>query len=203
MPTEAASRYPLSWPAGWARTPAHARKNSPFLNNGYAIGVGAATDRLQVELERLRARDPILSTNLALRLDGLPRADQGNPADPGVAVYFTLKGQARCLACDRYHTVAGNIAALAAHIESLRRIDRHGVGTIDQAFAGYTALPPARTWRDVLKFEPHVVVTLDDLEARYRRLAKDAHPDAGGTHGDMAALNAARDQARTELLSAR
>jgi hypothetical protein len=33
--------------------------------------------------------------------------------------------------------VADNIAAIAAHIDAIRRQDRYGVGTLDQAFAGY------------------------------------------------------------------
>ena len=62
------------------------------------------------------------------------------PDDPGVAVYFQLHDKERVLACDKWDTVADNIAAIAAHIDGIRRQDRYGVGTIDQAFAGYSAL---------------------------------------------------------------
>jgi hypothetical protein len=57
-------------------------------------------------------------------------------------VYFKLHGKDRVLACDKWDRVADNIAAIAAHIDAIRRQDRYGVGTIDQAFAGYSALPP-------------------------------------------------------------
>ena len=79
------------------------------------------------------------------------------PDDPGVAVYFQLHDKERVLACDKWDTVADNIAAIAAHIDGIRRQDRYGVGTIDQAFAGYSALPPpggtsrpTRPWHEVL-----------------------------------------------------
>jgi hypothetical protein len=142
-------RYPLSWPTGWDRTPRHQRKRSVFRSHGRELTVAEAIGRLSDELDRLRAHNTVLSTNLDTRLDGLPRSGQPEPSDPGAAVYFTLKEQPRCLACDTWLRVAENIAAIAQHIDALRRIDRYGVGTMDQAFAGYAALPPsAEDWTD-------------------------------------------------------
>jgi len=209
------TRYPLSWPTGWKRTPAQLRTNPPWCRretrtrdygNGQTttwttkgeLTVAQAIERLQGELDRLGARDPILSTNLQVRLDGLPRSGQATPTDPGVAIYFTLKGKDRCLACDRWRTVAGNLAALAAHIGALRGIERWGVGTLDQAFTGYTALPPGEDeWWLVLGVSR--AATLDEIEAAYRAKAREAHPDTGGKHNDMTRLNAARDAARKAL----
>jgi len=48
--------------------------------------------------------------------------------------------------------VSDNIAAIAAHIEALRAQERYGVGTIEQAFAGYSALEH-RTWQIVLRLD--------------------------------------------------
>jgi hypothetical protein len=197
----AAQNYPLSWPTGWRRTPRHLRQRAKFSARGQDISVWGAVQRLSAEIERLGGRNALLSTNLTTRLDGLPYSNQKDPDDPGAAVYFTLKGQPRCLACDTWTTVAGNIAALAAHIDALRRIDRYGVGTLEQAFAGYAALPaPAADWRST--FYPDGTpagVTLDAVERRYRELALTAHPDKGGTDEAMARLNVAIDSARAEL----
>lgn len=209
------TRYPLSWPSGWKRTLAAGRKRATF---GHApqrpstttpghfwrakteLSVALATDRLLGELHRLGAADVILSTNLVVRLDGFPRSGQAEPADPGVAVYFTLKRADRCLACDRWTRVADNIAALAAHVSALRGIDRWGVGTVDQAFTGYTALPPAAAdWALILGVSS--AATLDDVDAAFRRLARDAHPDHGGSHHDMARLTEAREAARQALVA--
>ncbi|MGH7730015.1 MAG: J domain-containing protein, partial [Candidatus Eiseniibacteriota bacterium] len=175
--TDTAQRYPLAWPAGWRRTPALQRQRAQFgtvqrqrMPDGvsrYAgkrrLSVGDATARLAAELHRLGARDELLSTNLRLRLDGLPRSDTGEPVDPGAAVYFRLKGAPRCLACDRWARVADNVAALAHHIEALRAIERYGVGTTEQAFAGYAALAPSTDeWWLVLGVAR--AATLDDVE---------------------------------------
>jgi hypothetical protein len=209
--TSSAERYPLTWPAGWKRTPARQRGRAQFgriareLREGvsrYAgkrrLSVSDALERLQAELDRLGAANGLVSTNVALRLDGRPRSDRGEPADPGAAVYFQLEGKPRCLACDRWDRVADNIGAIAAHIEALRGIDRYGVGTLDQAFTGYTALAPTEfDWWIVLGVKQDA--TLDQVEEAFRRLAKEHHPDVGGSHAEMSKLTAAREAARAAL----
>jgi hypothetical protein len=178
-------------------------KNPAFTSHGRKITVYDAITRLDAELERLRAEDSILSTNLRTGLRGDPLSSQGEPKDPGVAVYFKLNGHDRVLACDLYTGVAGNIAAIASHIDALRRIERYGVGTIEQAFAGYDALPPPGPenrpiWRAILGFKPDTTVTPDDVKVNHRALAKASI----GNEERLRILNVARDQALVELGSA-
>lgn len=196
-------RFPLEWPVGWKRTAPRQRMAAPFGTKRTSTGrltVMLATERLENEVERLGARNPVLSTNVSLRLDGRPRSDE-NPSDPGAAIYFSFKGKANVLACDRFLTVADNIAAIAGHIEALRRVERYGVGTIEQALAGYKALPAdsAANWRGVFGFGADARPTVDQVDTAYKSLAKAKHPDAGGTEIEMAHLNRARDYALMEL----
>jgi hypothetical protein len=197
---DAITRYPLAWPVGWRRTPAIARVAAPFRRGGVRLAVPDALTRLDVELGRLGARAPTLSTNVNLRLDGRIRGDE-TPADPGVAVYFAFKGKAIALAADRFLRVADNVAAIAGHIEAIRRIERYGIGTIEQAMAGYRALPAdtAADWRAVFGFAPTAALTLADVDAAYRTAARRLHPDAGGSDVGMAHINRAREYARQEL----
>jgi hypothetical protein len=201
--SDAIPRYPLEWPAGWRRTPPDQRIDAPFrtkMTTTRRLSVTLATGRLEVELQRLGADDPVLSTNVSLRMDGRPRSDE-NPRDPGAAVYFRFKGKATVLACDRFISVADNIAAIAGHVESLRRIDRYGVGSLEQALAGYKALPAdtAANWRAVLGFSAEARPTVDDVNDAFRRLAREHHPDVGGDEVRMAHLNRARDFALAEV----
>jgi len=203
-------RYPLAWPPAWRRTSPNQRQRARFESRTRQYGdsgsswtkraelsVAIAVERLMLELGRLDAREIILSTNLLLRLDGLPRSDQREPSDPGVAVYFQLARKPRVLACDRWLRVADNLAAIAAHIFAIRAVDRYGVGTLEQAFAGYAALPAREEWWSILGVAPDA--TLEQAEDAFRKLARLHHPDAGGTHDQMARLTEAREIARQLL----
>lgn len=202
--TESIPRYPLEWPVGWIRTQPHRRQIASFSTkrsvNG-RLSVMQSSERLEREIERLGARHPVLSTNVSLRLDGRPRSDD-EPKDPGVALYFEFKARATVFACDRFTRVADNIAAIAAHIDALRRVERYGVGSLEQALSGYKALPSdtAANWRNVFGFGVDQRVTLDMLDSAYKARAKVDHPDIdGGSHDAMAHVNRARDFALLEV----
>lgn len=187
--TSRAEACPLQWPAGRPRSEEN-------VASRFSTGFGSALKLLLAELRRLGARDSVISTNLPLTRDGMPRANM-TPGDPGVACYFTLNGKPTCFACDRWKTVAENLYAIAKTIEALRGIQRWGSkDAVGAAFIGFAALP-APSWRHTLG-----VINgegLADVEARYRGLARDAHPDRGGSHDRMAALTEAIGAARKEL----
>ena len=196
--------YPLRWPDGWPR--ARYRKDGQFGKTTYRPGdsyrsktdltMDDAMKRVRVELERLGINvrdDSIVSTNLKLNLSGLPRGDQGEPSDPGVAVYFQKQGgPMRVIAIDAYKRVRDNLAAIAATLEAMRAIERHGGAQIlERAFTGFAAIEaPGKSWWDVLEVRPDA--SRDVIEANFRRLAHDRHPDRGGSHDAMSQLNEAR-----------
>ena len=177
------TRYPLSWPDGWPRSKARAR--SQFGKNRQAgpHSMATALDFLQGELSRLGVSKELLSTNVQLKLNGEPYSKPGIVFDPGAACYFELNGKPVSLACDKWDRVEDNVWAIARHIEALRGQDRWGVGSIEQAFRGYAALPAigessASDWWKTLG----VPVNADVHQVRqaYRLLVKKHHPDAGG-----------------------
>lgn len=203
--------FPLVWPATWRRTSASLRKTAKFgragvYGNGQALAargltMAEARARLQGELDLLGAASPILSTNVELRMDGQPRSGMPEPADTGAAVYFSLRNRPIVLACDRWNSVAGNVAAIAAHINALRGMERWGVGSVEQAFSGYASLPApaaAENWRAVLGV-PHSA-SLEVAEAAFRDAARRAHPDMpGGDAEAMGRLNRSIAAARREF----
>lgn len=202
------SAYPLQWPATRQRT--KAPRDGAFnkkINNGRYIetknlSVSDALSRLQHEVDRLGARQYVLSSNLETRLDGLPRSGQAEPKDSGVALYFHIGDKPHCLPCDTYNRVADNIAAIAKHIEATRAIERYGVATISEMFSGFVALPPPGaklSWREVLGFAPQQFPTKSVLETAFRAAARRAHPDAGGTDAQMEEVLSARAEAYKEL----
>jgi hypothetical protein len=196
--------YPLAWPPGWKRTTG-GRKRGQFVNRQGTqqirrITAGDGAMRVLVELERLHVErhEVVISTNLKLRTDGLPREDM-TTNDPGAAVYWRSKaGARRCMAVDAYDRTADNLAAIAATLEALRAIERHGGAAIlDRAFTGFAALPaPAaneKAWHELLDVLP--TATEAEITAAYRRKISEVHSGRpGGDHDKAVALNLARDQ---------
>lgn len=196
--------YPLQWPAGRPRTERWRRERAKF-----DVTFARARDNIVAEIGRLAGRYPdpnvVISTNIALRRDGLPLANQRQPDDPGVSVYFTYKKRQMSFACDRWDKIEHNMQAIAKTIEALRGIARWGTGDmLEAAFTGFSALPPpqqpaaagSRSWRDVFGTG---VANRTQLSEIYRRLASAHHPDRGGDPSKMSELNQARDQALREL----
>lgn len=195
-------RYPLSWPAGRPRTVPHHRKPGSFKVSGARITVTGAYKRIQYELDRVGGSNPLISTNMELRVDGLPRQDRAPPSDPGVCLYFDLGGKPHALACDGYQSVPQNLAAIAAHLEATRAISRHGVATAAEMFTAFVALPQPKRWWETLGLavEPGRIITADEVRAAWRRLAEANHPDKpGGSDAAMARINAARDEGLREI----
>lgn len=197
-------RYPLSWPSTQLRTPSSKRETGRF-----EVSFAVARDHLIEELRRLGAIGVIISTSVPLRRDGLPYANQKEPADPGVAVYFQLKRQPYVLACDRFLTVRDNLRAIGLHLDAMRGMKRWGVGSVEQAFTGYQALPESRKaefrgedsernlapeWWQVLGVTPDA--SMSAIKQAFREKAALYHPDVSGSHEAMLRLNRAWEEAK-------
>lgn len=198
--------YPLAWPAGWKRTSSASRKNAKFRTGKGSFSGGSyqparevtISDGTKRVLQQILAFTPtgkpwvifpdsvVISSDLLLRNDGLPRSGQREPSDPGVAVYWTTReGDTRCMAIDRYDRVADNLAAVAATLEAMRSIERHGGAEIlNRAFTGFTAIEDqSKPWHMVLGVPAHA--STDDVRTAYRRARAAAHPDRDGGDAEL------------------
>ena len=69
-------------------------------------------------------RTIVLSSNLQLRLDGIPYANSASPQDPGVAIYWNdRKLGERVIACDKWLNVY-DIRACGLAVDGLRAMQR-------------------------------------------------------------------------------
>lgn len=217
--------YPLTWPAGWPRTLPSQRREARFSKGERQrpsspggsswmcyrpVSITDGIQRVLAELGRfdIGRDDIVISTSLKLRLDGLPRSDQREPEDPGAAVYWQdAKGRKQVMAIDQYDRVADNLAAIAATLEAMRAIERHGGAQIlERAFTGFAALPAPdhqRPWREVLgipSLPENEAQAREAIEGAYRRLRSQHHPDKGGEAAAFSAVQTAYDQAIAELV---
>ncbi len=213
MTHEEITRWPLTWPHGRPRC--EVRKYGHFTAKAQSAGtayayqrkvtLSEALKRVFKQLEMIGAEDVVVSTNLKVRIDGLPRSDQRKPDDPGVAIYFKVNGDPVCLPCDRYTDLEQNVAAIAAHIEATRAIERHGVASLKEMFTSFTALPApgqivARDWRSVLGVGP-LERSMSVIINAYRVKRSEYHPDKpGGSADAFDQVKRAYMQAEAELI---
>lgn len=201
--------YPLHWPQGRLRTKFRRRANfhrkveeTTRYNDGSSrtysrktsLTIAESRDRVHKELAMLGASGVIISSNLELRQDGMPRSGQREPSDPGVAVYFQMRKLPHSLSCDVWDRAADNLAAIAKHVEAMRGQLRWGVADIATMFAGFKALPgaiitpSAMTVEEATDFiseqtganKEAIRGQPDSFQACYRDAAKKLHPDANG-----------------------
>lgn len=196
--------YPLYWPEGQPRTKRDQREASRFKKSFVIVRAALIVEanRLQGTNPRWQtSRDPIISSNIPLRRDGLPLANQRAPDDPGVAVYFERNNKPLCIACDRFASVDANMSAIAKTIEAFRGIERWGASSmLDRAFRGFEALPsPAgmQPWWEALGLTQNA--TRDQVEHAWRRLRSATHPDHGGSPEAFQRATAAYELALLEV----
>lgn len=198
------SRFPLAWPKHKPRTKPGDRRSGQFstkvTGNHAMIGLPMACDRVEAEVSRLGGTYPLISTNIEPRLDGRPKGGKAGPDDPGVCVYFQMKGKPYAMACDTYQSVEQNLAGIAAHLEAVRAIERYGVATTAETLQVFTALPPpapvevVEDWWEVFGLMRERA-TEENVNIMYRAQAK----SAAGNDRELKRLNLARDRALAEL----
>lgn len=206
------SAYPLQWPVGWTRTEAAERTGARFGRFSHSRGarvvvtISEGTKRVRAELKRMKVSDNdlVISTNLQLRLDGLPRSGQAEPRDPGAAVYWIERAGdvPRCMAIDRYDRVADNLAAIAATLDAMRAIERHGGAEIlSRAFTGFTAIENKSTdaWWVVLGVLPDSAPSV--VRDAYHRLRSKNHPDRGSENEEFVRVSMAWDQYQQQAVT--
>lgn len=184
--------YPLKWPINRERT--IVRKSATFRTT-----IGKARDSLMKELQRLGANDIILSSNIATYERGgkqIMYADQNATVkDPGIACYYTWKGDQYVLTCDKWDKVVDNLQAIMKTIEAIRGIERWGSGEmLKAAFQGFKELQSAngRKWYEVLNCNADASEA--EIKANFKNLAWMSHPDRGGTVEWFQQINTAYEQ---------
>jgi hypothetical protein len=204
MTDSTVEKYPLQWPAGYPRT--QRPKSSRFGNVTFARARDVIFAQLKLLLSYQERATIVLSTNIPLRMDGLPYANLKQPSDKGIAVYFQYKGEAVVLCCDQWNKIEHNLWAVANTINAIRAIERWGVSDfLKRSFTGFQALPPPKPdapkkeWWAVLNYQQapgRAVWDWEGVSAQYKSLAKKYHPDAGGSVHQFQELSQAYDEAK-------
>lgn len=204
-----AEAYPLSWPAGWPRTPPSQLRDGRGTFGKFKARDGQswrskepltfsqARNSLYEALRKIGATNVVLSSNFQLNTLGQPRGDRRRPADEAVAVYFRRNGRDLVMARDAFWRGEENMRSLALAIEALATLERHGGNLMtERAFTGFAALPPPASCWEILGLDAATATSAAVQEA-FRARSKELHPDRPG--GDAAAF-ARLTEARVEAL---
>jgi hypothetical protein len=208
------------WPENWDRSDDY-RTYSPF-NSTYQ----ATLRLLDNELAHLGASNVTLQVDASerdCRMDGQLRAD-AKVKHPGVILTFDSKAHGTLsYSCDEFltrgyygHKTASwqeNLRAIALGLEALRKVERYGIASRGQQYAGYRELgsgipmgavkmtkdEAARLLADAagLVVDPKGIAALLADPAMvtevYRNVVKEHHPDVGGDPAVFRRLTEARD----------
>lgn len=167
-------------------------------------GLAAAAERVSDQVEKFskniwRTTELWIFAAAEVGKQGRFLNNQKVSIDPRVVVEFDLDGQPYSIACDRYSSAAQNLCAIAAVIEGFRTNERHDVLTIHQLMQSVSALPATssakvRGWWEVLALPRNA--PREDIETKYKELARVRHPDAGGSDQEWHELQEAIQTAR-------
>lgn len=211
MTQQEPARCLLRWPESQPRTPWGAQEESKFKVDKF----NGVIDNILRMLKRHGASRIDISSNWAVRSDGLPYAGQREPQDTGIAVWWTRKGVESCIAVDKYRRARDNLHAVELCLGALFGLERWGAKEmVGQALSGFemvrTRPPeperPPRTWREVLEMPaeagalaPAFQLTL--AKAQRARLVLEHHPDRNGGRvtEEYLAIDRALELAEEEL----
>lgn len=169
----------------WDRRGAGHRPHSPFQ-----AAYQSTIDLLEREARQLGAKRVIVELALRetdLRLDGKPYAS-AKTDHPGVTVALDSRHGPLKYTADKFATWQENLRAIALGLEALRKVDRYGMTSRGEQYAGWKALPSGSGDGSADR-GLHLIREAGSL----RNALKAAHPDHGGSVVDFRDIQAARE----------
>lgn len=180
--------YPLHIPTGYART---TNPKTAFFANSIA----RARDGFMQQMMFLGASEIIISCNIQ---EELLFANQPQPEDAGVAVYFTFRKKRLTFFCDHWDRVEDNLLTIKKLIEALKDLQHWAVwGAMERALLAFESpkedesdaghgnagtAPGKLHWWKILGVKHNATET--KVKLAYRRLAKVHHPDKEGGNAE-------------------
>jgi hypothetical protein len=182
--------FPLHWPSGYTRT------DKP-KSSAFKVTFAKARDEAIKQIRILGGNAVIISSNIPVRLNGLPYANFSKVDDPGIAIYFTYNNEQVVFCCDKWDKPEANMKAIANTIDAIRGMNRWGVSEMMQRmFTGFKQLPEHTSslkWWEVFDIDKNS--TEQEIKSQYRCLIQIHHPDKGGKREDFDAIQEAYKQA--------
>ena len=179
--------------ATWRPLPAWPYPPRPKAVAPFRMGWEASLDSLEDEIVRLEGDDLVIGVVCdpsQISISGALKAG-GRTAvrHAGAEVSFEVPGGRRLtFHTDAYGTLTQNVRAIAAGLEALRAVDRYGITSSAEQYAGFAALAPGGP-------DPERGRVLVERAGGVAQALKRHHPDHGGEAANFADVQAFRKTA--------
>lgn len=144
---------------------------------------------LEREIEALGGTDPdvgIVCDPSQISMSGALKAGQRvSVRHAGAEVSFDAGGRRMVFHTDAFPWLAWNLRAIALGLEALRKVDRYGITSGGEQYAGFAALGPGGP-------DPARGARIVELHGSVAKALKVTHPDHGGDAGEFADVQAYR-----------
>ncbi len=174
--------------ADWRPLPAWPYEPRPKARAGFRVNWDRTVRDLGEEIEQIKGHDVligIVADDSQFTLDGRPRSGF-NVRHPGAEVSFEVPGGRRLVFhTDAYGTLQENLRAIGLGLEALRAVDRYGITSTAEQYAGFAALTAGGP-------DPARGAILVERAGGITEALKRHHPDHGGKDRDFADVQAYR-----------
>jgi len=174
--------------ATWRPLPAWPYPPAPKSSVTFRADWNQTMHNLEQEIERIKGRDVLIGVvadDSQFMFDGTIKVGF-KVKHPGAEVSFDVPGQGRlAFHTDAFNSLQANLRAISNGLEALRAIDRYGITTGTEQYAGFQQLSPGGPdiERGRLLVEKHGSVA---------EALKRTHPDQGGDPRQLADVQAYR-----------
>jgi hypothetical protein len=173
--------------ATWSPLPVWPYPPRPSQVDRFDSTWDATLDKLELEISRVDGDDVVIGVVAsadAISMSGALRY-RSKVTYPGAEVSF-FKGAGRVtFHTDAYGSLQSNLRAIALGLEALRAVDRYGITSSGEQYAGFAALGPGGP-------DPLRGKRLVDEYGSIAEALKKTHPDQGGSAAAFADVQAYR-----------
>jgi hypothetical protein len=160
----------------------------PGSSSSFRTSWDQSLRKLEDEISRIDGDDVVIgivADPSAISFSGVLRA-KASYTYPGAEVSFELPGRGRVVFhTDAYKTLHANLHAIALGLEALRAVDRHGITSTAEQYAGFAQLTAGSG-------DPERGAELVRVAGGVSAALKKHHPDHGGNPRDLADVQAFR-----------
>lgn len=145
--------------------------------------------KLESEIEALRGHDALIGVvadENQFTMAGIPRSTF-RVRHPGAEVSFDTKRGRLVFHTDAYDVLQSNLRAIALGLEALRAVDRYGITSSAEQYAGFAQLSAGGP-------DPSRGKALVEAAGGMRQALMRHHPDQGGNERDFVDVDAYRKQ---------